>query len=71
MVFHIETNHLIYGAIQMTSFFMRYNTGLKWFNLANVDPVHRQVLYLCQFNSARWFSQCQWNTNVTKINKLA
>ena len=48
MVFHIETNHLIYGAIQMTSFFMRYNTELKWFNLANVDPVHRQVLYLCQ-----------------------
>ena len=66
MVFHIETNHLIYGAIQMTSFFMRYNTELKWFNLANVDPVHRQVLYLCQFNSARWFSHSASGTQMSQ-----
>ena len=66
MVFHIETNHLIYGAIQMTSFFMRYNTELKWFNLANVDPVHRQVLYLCQFNSARWVSHSVSGTQMSQ-----
>ena len=32
VVFHIETGHLIYIANQMTSFYMKCNTGLKWVN---------------------------------------
>ena len=29
VVFHIETNHLIWGANQTTGFYMKYSAGLK------------------------------------------
>ena len=32
VAFHIETRHLICSANQMTGFYMRCNTGLKWVN---------------------------------------
>ena len=32
VAFHIKTNHLIFNANQMTGFFMKWNTGLKWDN---------------------------------------
>ena len=30
LAFYIETSHLIYTANQMTSFYMKCSTGLKW-----------------------------------------
>ena len=30
IAFHIETSHLICKANQMTGFYMKYKTGLKW-----------------------------------------
>ena len=30
--FHITTSHLIYTENQMTGFYMKYNSGLKWVN---------------------------------------
>ena len=30
VVSHIETSHLIHAANQMTDFYMKCNTGLKW-----------------------------------------
>ena len=32
VVFHIQTNHLIYTGNQMTGFYMKCNSGLKWVN---------------------------------------
>ena len=32
VAFHVETNHLICTANQMTGFSMKYNTGPKWVN---------------------------------------
>ena len=32
VAFHIKTSHLIFNANQMTGFFMKWNTGLKWDN---------------------------------------
>ena len=32
VAFHIETSNLIYPANQMTSFYIKCNTGLKWVN---------------------------------------
>ena len=32
VAFHIETSHLIYTTDQMTGFFMKSNSGLKWVN---------------------------------------
>ena len=32
VAFHIETSHLIYTTDQMTDFFMKSNSGLKWVN---------------------------------------
>ena len=32
--FHIETSPIIYSAIQVTGFYMKSNTGLKW----NIGP---------------------------------
>ena len=33
VAFHIETSHLISKANQMTGFYVKCNTGLKWVNL--------------------------------------
>ena len=33
VAFYIETSHLICSVYQMTGFFMKCNTGLKWVNL--------------------------------------
>ena len=30
VVFHIETSHLLFRAKQMTGFYMKRNTRLKW-----------------------------------------
>ena len=50
--FHIETSHLIFKVKQMTGFYMKWNTGLKWVyfitepNLFHMDgPKH--VLLSC------------------------
>ena len=32
VTFHVETSSLICSANQMTGFYMKCNTGLKWFN---------------------------------------
>ena len=32
IVFHTETSHLIYTVNQITGFYMKCNTGLKWVN---------------------------------------
>ena len=32
VAFHSETSHLIYTANQMTGFFIKCNSGLKWVN---------------------------------------
>ena len=32
VAFHVETSHLIYTENQMTGFYMKYNSGLKWVN---------------------------------------
>ena len=32
VAFHIETSHLIYTANQVTGFYMKCNSGLKWVN---------------------------------------
>ena len=34
--FHIETSHLNCSANQMTGFYMKYNTELKWINFENL-----------------------------------
>ena len=34
VAFHIETNHLIYIANQMTGLYMKCNSGLQWVNSA-------------------------------------
>ena len=39
--FHRETNNLFCSANQITCFFMKYNTGLKWDN-----PLHATFLFL-------------------------
>ena len=39
--FHIETSHLFCSAKQMTGFYMKRNTGLKWVNLL-LSPRHFQ-----------------------------
>ena len=33
VAFHIEPSHLICTANQMTGFYMKYDTGLKWINV--------------------------------------
>ena len=33
IAFHIETRNLFYSAKQMTAFYMKRYTGLKWFNV--------------------------------------
>ena len=33
VTFHIDTSHLISNANQMTDFYIKCNTGLKWFNI--------------------------------------
>ena len=36
VAFHIETSHLFCSAKQMTGFYMKHNTGLKWANRVNI-----------------------------------
>ena len=35
VAFYTETSHLIQRAKQMTGFYIKYNTGLKWVNKNN------------------------------------
>ena len=35
VAFYTETSHLIQRANQMTGFYIKYNTGLKWVNKNN------------------------------------
>ena len=35
--FHIETSHLICNAYQMTGFYMKSITGLKWVKCLNIN----------------------------------
>ena len=35
VAFHLETSRLTCTTNQMTGFYMKYNTGLKWVNEAN------------------------------------
>ena len=35
--FHIKTSHLICTANQMTGFYMKCNTGLKWLNVTKLQ----------------------------------
>ena len=44
VVFHIETSHLICTANQLTGFYMKSSTGLKWFNILesrNINPFQK------------------------------
>ena len=47
VAFHIETSHLIFLPNQMTGFYMKCNTGLKWVNLfisgVNRNPVEKEI----------------------------
>ena len=33
VAFHLEISHLICSANQITGFYTKYNTGLKWFKV--------------------------------------
>ena len=37
--FHTESSHLIGSAKQMTGFYMKCNTGLKWVNPKDKTPI--------------------------------
>ena len=37
--FHIETSHLISSANQMTDFYMKCNTELKWVDIHFINPL--------------------------------
>ena len=41
IAFHIETSHLICRTNQMTGFYMKCKTGLKW---VNINPISATVL---------------------------
>ena len=53
VTFHIENSHLIFIANPMTGFYMKCNTGLKWFNQnhvivippKNFDPLKLKMNY--------------------------
>ena len=42
VVFLIETNHLISTANQMTSFYMKSKTSLKWTNLEQIQHINQK-----------------------------
>ena len=37
--FHIETNHLICSSNQITGFYMKFNTRLKWVDLFSTNLI--------------------------------
>ena len=43
--FHIETSHLFCKAKQVTSFYMKHNTGMKWVNLCDSDICEQYSKY--------------------------
>ena len=48
VAFHVETSHLICTSNQMTGFYMKCNTRLKWIKqLNNLDTVGIQTKVFC------------------------
>ena len=52
VAFHIETNHLLYWAKQMTGFYIKFRTPLKWINpgKANKDRHYIENNWLTNFS---------------------
>ena len=45
VAFHIETSHLFCKAKQVTGFYMKHNTGMKWVNLCDSDICEQYSKY--------------------------
>ena len=64
VAFHMETSHLFCSAKQMTGFYMKHNTGLKW---ANPFQVNIYFLYPLKISKNHWCTQGVINSGGIEI----